>query len=169
MRLVIQKLPDLFALYVKQLRQILSAEGIILRGLPTLIESATDTQLKQGFESHQREVDFHIKRLQTILGQIAGNAEELSSKSMRALIDECEEMVQDATHDAVRDAALISSALRIQHDQIAAYGSALHFARVLERDSDAELLHSSLHEEQHTIELLESIAVRVNAAAKKAA
>lgn len=169
MRLVIEKLPDLRALYIKQLRQILSAEGMILRSLPTMIENATDTQLKQGFESHQKEVEFHIKRLQSILSRIVGDAEEATSKSMRALLDEGEDMVRDATHEAVRDAALISSALRIQHDEIAAYGSVLHFARVLGRESDAELLHASLHEEQHTTQLLERIAARVNPAAEKAA
>lgn len=169
MRLVIEKLPDLRALYVKQLRQILSAEGIVLRGLPTMIEHATDTQLKQGFESHQKEVEFHIERLQTILNRIVGDAEEAASKSMRALIDEGDELARDATHDSVRDAALIATALRVQHDEIASYGSVLHFARVLGRESDAELLHSSLHEEQHATKLLESIAERVNPAAQKAA
>ncbi len=169
MRLVIERLPDLRALYIKQLRQILSAERMILDGLPTMMENATDTQLKQGFESHQKEVRIRIQRLHAILDGIAGDAEESFSKSMHALIDEGEDMVQEATHDAVRDAALIASALRIQHDEIAAYGSVLHFARVLGREPDAELLHSSLHEEQHSAQLLEMIAERVNPAAEKAA
>ena len=88
-----------------------------------MMENATDTQLKQGFESHQKEVRIRIQRLHAILDGIAGDAEESFSKSMHALIDEGEDMVQEATHDAVRDAALIASALRIQHDEIAAYGS----------------------------------------------
>lgn len=169
MKLVIDKIPDLRTLYTRQLRQIFSAEEIILRTLPTMMEKATDTQLKQAFESHKREVEFHVERLRDTLQEIAGEAEELNAKSMRALIDEGEDAVNDSTRDSVRDAALIVSALRIQHDKIAAYGAVLHFARVLGRESDEELLQSSLHEEQHAAHLLEMIAERVNPAARKAA
>lgn len=169
MKLVIEKLPDLRALYIKQLRLLLSAEEQIVRGLPTMIETATDTQLKQALQSHLQETEVQVKRLRGILTRIAGQAEPLTCKSLRALIDETEDMVQDSSHDAVRDAALIASAQRIEHYEIAAYGAVRHFAHVLGRVNDAEVLNQTIHEEGHADHLLTSIAERVNPAAKKAA
>lgn len=169
MKLVIEKLPDLRALYIKQLRLLLSAEELIVRGLPTMIEVATDTQLKQAFHSHLQETETHVKRLRDILIQITGEAEPLTCKSVIALIAETQDMVQDSSHDAVRDAALIASAQRIEHYEIAAYGAVRHFAHVLGRDSEVELLNQTIHEEGHADHLLNTIADRVNPAAKKAA
>lgn len=169
MKLVIEKLPDLRALYVKQLRQMLSAEELILDGLATMIETAVDTQLKQVLDSHRRETELHALRLKNILTQIAGEAAPLKAKAMIALLDEAEDTAQDASHEAVRDTALIASAQRIEHYEIASYGAMRHFAEVLGRDSDAELLGQSLHEEGHTDRLLTNISERVNPAAKKAA
>lgn len=169
MKLVIERLPDLRALYIKQLRVLLSSEGLIVRGLPTMIEAATDTQLKQAFQSHLQETETHIKRLRSILTKIAGDAEELTCKVMMALIDEAADMVQDSSHDAVRDAALIASAQRIEHYEIASYGAVRHSAHVLGRESDVEILNQTIHEEGHADHLLSSIAERVNPAAKMAA
>lgn len=169
MKLVIEKLPDLRALYVKQLRLLLSAEEQILGGLPRMMESATDSQLKGAFQSHLQETEVQAKRLRGILGQIAGEAEPLTCKSVQALIDEAEDMVQDSSHEAVRDAALIASAQRIEHYEIAAYGAVRHFAHVLGREADVEALNQTIHEEGHADHLLTSIAERVNPAARKAA
>lgn len=169
MKLVIEKLPDLRALYVRQLRLLLSAEETIVRGLPTMLERSTDTQLKQAIQSHLQETEVQVKRLRPILTQIAGEAEELSCKVLRALLDEAADMMQDCSHDAVRDAALIASAQRIEHYEIAAYGAVRHFAQVLGRSADAELLNQTLREEEHADHLLSAIAGRVNPSAKKAA
>lgn len=169
MKLVIEKLPDLRALYIKQLRLLLSAEELILGGLSTMIEVAADTQLKQALHSHKKETELHALRLRNILTQMAGQAEPLTCHAVSALLDEAEDMAQDAAHEAVRDAALIASAQRIEHYEIAAYGAVRHFAQVLGRDSDTELLNQTIHEEGHADHLLTSIAQRVNPAAKKAA
>lgn len=169
MKLTIEKLPDLRALYVKQLRRLLSAEELIRDGLATMIEVAVDTQLKQILESHRKETELHGLRLRNILTQTAGEAEPLTCKAVVELINEAEDLAQDASHDAVRDAALIASAQSIEHYEIAAYGSARHFADVLGRESDAELLSQTLHDEAHADRLLSSIAERVNPAARRAA
>jgi ferritin-like metal-binding protein YciE len=169
MKLVIEKLPDLRALYIKQLRVLLSAEEQILRGLANMIEAATDTQLKQALHSHLQETEVQATRLRNILGQIAGEAEPLRCKVLGALVVETDDMVEDSSHEAVRDAALITGAQRIEHYEMAAYGAVRHFAHVLGRDGDAELLNQTLQEERHADHLLTSIADRVNPAAKKAA
>lgn len=169
MKLVIEKLPDLRALYIKQLRLLLSAEEQIVRGLPVMVETATDTQLKQAFQSHLQETELHLTRLREVLSRIAGDAESLRCKVLSALIDEAEDMAQDSSHDSVRDAALIASAQRIEHYEIAAYGAVRHFARMLGRDSDADVLNQTLQEEGHADHLLTSIAERVNPIARRAA
>lgn len=169
MKLFIEKLPDLRALYIKQLRLLLSAEEQIIRGLPTMIESAADMQLKQVLDSHLKETEVQADRLKGILNQIAGEADPLSCKSMRVLIGEAQDMMQDAAHDAVRDAALIAAAQRIEHYEIAAYGAARHFAHVLGRLADAETLNETIHEEGRADHLLTGVAERVNPTAKMAA
>ena len=169
MKLVIEKLPDLRALYVRQLRMLLSAEEQIVRGLATMMETATDTQLKQAFESHRQETETHVTRLREILTRIAGEAEPIRCKVLAALVEEAEDMVQSCSHDAVRDAALIASAQRFEHYEIAAYGAVRHFAQVLGREGEAEILDQTIHEEGHADHLLSSIAERVNPAARKAA
>lgn len=169
MKLLIDKAPDLQALYIKELRLLLSAEERIERGLPRMLEAAIDSQLKQGIDSHLKETEVHVKRLREILTQIAGEAEPLPCKAMTALIDEAEDLIEDASHAAVRDAAVIASAQRIEHYEIAAYGAVRRFAQVLGRESDAETLDRTLQEEGHADHLLTTIAARVNPAAKEAA
>jgi ferritin-like metal-binding protein YciE len=167
MKLVIEKLPDLQALYIRQLRLLLSAEEQIVRGMPIMIETAVDTQLKQAFQSHLQETDVHITRVRNILETIAGQAEPIKCKVMSALIDEVEDQVQSCSHESVRDAALIAGAQRIEHYEIATYGALRHFAQVLGRTSDAENLDQTIHEEGHADHLLTTIAERVNPTAQR--
>lgn len=169
MKLVIEKLPDLRALYIRQLRLLLSAEEQIVKGLPIMIEVAVDTQLKQAFGSHLQETEVHVSRLREILGRIAGEALPIRCKALEALIGEAEASVHSCAHDAVRDAALIGAAQCIEHYEIAAYGAVRHFAHVLGREKEVEALNQTIHEEGHADHLLTSIAERVNPIAKKAA
>lgn len=169
MKLLIEKAPGLQALYIKELRLLLSAEERIVRSLPRMLEAAIDTQLKQGLDSHLKETEIHIKRLREILTQITGEAEPLACKAMTALIDEAEDVIEAASHAAVRDAAVIASAQRVEHYEIATYGAVRRFAQVLGRESDAETFARTLQEEDHADHLLTKIAARVNPAAKEAA
>jgi ferritin-like metal-binding protein YciE len=169
MKVVIEKLPDLRAMYIKQLRVLLSAEEQIVGGLPRMIQAAMDSQLKQLLHSHLEETGVQSTRLRTILGQIAGGADPLKCKVLTALLDETGDMVADSSHAVVRDAALITGAQRIEHYEIAAYDAVRHFAYVLGRDGDAELLNQTLQEERRADHQFTSIADRVNPVAKKAA
>lgn len=169
MKLVIEKLPDLRALYVRQLRLLLSAEEQILRGLPIMIEAATSSQLKQAFASHLQETETHVTRLREILAQIAGEAEPIWCKVLAALVQEAEDLVQSCSHEAVRDAALISAGQRIEHYEIAAYGAVRHFAQVLGREREAEILDQTIHEEGHADHLLTTIAEHVIPESRKVA
>jgi ferritin-like metal-binding protein YciE len=169
MQLVIEKLSDLKALYVKQLRMLLSAEELIVRGIPRMMESAADAQLKEALKSHLQETKVHVTRAREILERITDDPSPLKCKTVMALIDETEDMIEASAHEAVRDAALIATAQRIEHYEIAAYGALRHFAHVLGLDGDAEILNETAQEEGHADHVLTSIAERINPQAQKAA
>jgi ferritin-like metal-binding protein YciE len=147
---------------------LLSAEEQIVRGLPTMMATTVDTQLRQVFQSHLQETELHVTRLRNILETISGEVEPLKCKTLSALFDETEEQVHGCSHDSVRDAALIAGAQRIEHYEIGSYGTLRHFAHVLGRSSDTEILDHTIHEEGHADHFLSTIAERVNPAAKRA-
>ena len=169
MKLVHEKLPHLEELYTQRLRMLLSAEELIVRGLPRMAETATDAELKQAFRMHVEETEDHSRRLRTILGRRTKDGDPIKSRVASALIDEAEDMINEADHDAVRDVALIAAAQCIEHYEIAAYGSVRHFARVLGRDDDAAMLDQTLQEEGRADHRLTAIAERINPSARKAA
>lgn len=169
MKILVEKLPDLKSLYVEQLRLLHSAEEMLVRALPRMVEAASDPQLKQAFQSHFQETEVHSTRLKEILGRITDDPSPLKCKSIQTLINEAEDEIDNAAHRPVRDAALIAVAQRIEHYEIASYGTVRHFARVLGLEQDAELLNQTAQEEGHADHLLTSIAERVNPTARQAA
>jgi ferritin-like metal-binding protein YciE len=169
MKLFIEKIPDLQALYEKQLRLLLSAEEMAAIKLGLLVDSAMDPELHETLQEHKQESDVHGARLRDILAHTSGGAGPLKCKVIYALFDETEDLLQDTSHQAVRDALLISAAQRVEHYEIAAYGTVRQFARVLGRDRDVEILDKTIHEEGRTDRRLTRIAERINPAAKKAA
>ena len=165
---------NLHALWVNQLRVLLSAEEQIVRALPDMKVHAADEQLQQAFQSHLVETEGHIKRLEKILArQKEANAAvhetaPMKCKAIAALKAEAEDMMVDARDAWVRDAALIAVAQRVEHYEIAAYGTVRQWAWVLGETEAAELLNETAKEEGHADHLLTSIAERVNPKAKAA-
>ncbi len=172
MKIVSENFRDLRALYVNQLRVLLSAEEQIVRALPDMANSATDEQLQEAFRSHYQETETHVKRLEELLAAIQGADSSVTStspikcKAVHALIAEAEDMMQDARDAFVKDAALIAAAQRVEHYEIAAYGAVRQFAWVLGETAAADLLDKTTKEEGHTDHLLTSIAERINENAK---
>jgi len=164
-----KKLKDLRELYINQLRTVLSAEIQITRALPTIIDRATDQQLKQAFQSHLQETEFHVSRIEDILSRAVGKSEQIKCKAVAALVAETEDLILDAKDDSVRDAALIAAGQRVEHYEIAVYGAIRHFAQILGEAEAAELLDKTIKEEGHADHLLTSIANRINPAAQQAA
>ena len=175
MKIVSENFKDLRALYVNQLRVLLSAEEQIVRALPDMANAATDEQLRNAFWTHYHETDVHVKRLEELLGGMKGVDPAVTStgpircKAIHALIAEIEDMMQDARDAFVKDAALIAAAQRVEHYEIAAYGAVRHFARVLGDTHAAEILDMTIKEEGNEDHLLTSIAEHVNVDAKKTA
>ncbi len=156
-------------LYINQLQMMLSAEQQITDALPEMIDKATDTQLKQAFQSHLRETEQHVTRLEQILRQTTGEAETVKCKVCAALVTEAEDMIKDAKDDSVRDVALIAGAQRIEHYEIASYGALRQFARILGETAQAQTLDQTIKEEGHADHLLTEISDRINPYAERGA
>lgn len=162
-------LDSLRDLYHNQLRMLLSTEQQIIDALPTMIEKATDVQLKQAFQSHLQESRVHVTRLQNILREEHGAVEAIKCKVLSALVSEAEDMVKDATDLTVRDVALVAAAQRVEHYEIASYGAVRRWAQILGEAEKAALLNQTIQEEGHADHLLTSISDRVNVEAERAA
>ncbi|HEY6490201.1 MAG: DUF892 family protein [Terracidiphilus sp.] len=169
MKLLIEKLPDLQALYVKQLRLLLSAEEMSAIKLAFLVDSSSDSELHESIREHLQETEVQASRLRDILKDVTDDGSPLKCGVLYALFDEAEDMIQGAAHPEVCDAMVITGAQRIEHYEIAAYGSLRQFARVLGRDRDAQLLDQTLQEEGNADHRLTKIADRINPTARKAA
>jgi ferritin-like metal-binding protein YciE len=169
MKLFSEHLDNLRKLYTHQLQMLLSTEQQVLLALPRMIEEARDVQLRQAFQSQMQEARIHVQRLEEMLNVTAGEAKEVKSKAMAALVTETEDMVKDAADDSVRDAALISAGQRMQHFEIACYGAVRQWAQILGERRHAKLLNKTIQEESHADHLLTEIANRVNPYAQKAA
>ena len=105
-------LDTLRRLYINQLQMLLSAEQQIQAVLPKMIEKATDTQLKQTFQSHLQDTEVQVLRVEQILKETTGEAIPTACKVVAALINEGDDMIKDASDESVRDAALIAAAQR---------------------------------------------------------
>jgi ferritin-like metal-binding protein YciE len=169
MKLFSADLDSLRNLYHNQLRMLVSTEQQIIDALPTMLEKATDVQLKQAFQSHLQETKVHVTRLQNILREENHEADAIKCKVLSALVSEAEDMIKDATDLTVRDVALIAAAQRIEHYEIASYGTVRRWAEILGEAEQAALLDKTVQEEGHADQLLTSIAERVNVEADKAA
>jgi ferritin-like metal-binding protein YciE len=162
-------LDSLRKLYVDQLEQLYSAETQITKALPKMIDEATDPDLKNALQTHLQETDGHVSRLERILNQSQGSVDSKKCKGMAALITEGEDIIKDTADEPVRDAGIIAAAQKIEHYEIAAYGTVRTFAELLGNEEDATLLEQTLEEEKHADAVLTGIADTANVKADKAA
>jgi ferritin-like metal-binding protein YciE len=156
-------------LYTTQLRYMYSTEKQIVDGLSSMIEAATDPQLKQAFQSHQQETRTHVKRVEQALSESMGEVDDKKCAVTAALIAAGENVVKQTPAGPIRDAGLIASAQKIEHFEMASYGSAAAWAKNLGFDSQAQMLHQTLEEEKRADQLLTNIADQANQKATRAA
>lgn len=169
MKLLIEKIPNLQALYVRQLRMLLWAEEMIMIKEQFLVETALDPGLSRVLREQVEENEVHAERLREILHQVGGEVDPLKCEVIYALFDEAEEMIKAASHPDICDVALIAAAQKIKHYQIASYGTVREFARLLNREWDTQTLDKTLQEKKHDDHALTEIAGRVNINARKTA
>lgn len=159
---------DLRSLYTGQLQYLLSTERQIVKGLETMIEHAQDPQLKQAFQSHKQETEVQAQRLETILQQATGSTDDKKDPITLALIGSGANIIRESSEGPVRDAGLLATAQKIEHYEMASYGSARNWASTLGLTEHVSLLQKSLDEEKHADQLLTTISARENAAAAQA-
>ena len=161
--------PNLRELYTAQLRYLLSTENQIVKGLPAMMEHADDTQLKQAFQSHLQETREHVTRLESLLSELEGSADDKKDPILTAIVGSGENITKETETGPVRDAGLIATAQKVEHYEIASYGSARDWARQLGLTSHVSVLQKTLDEEKHADALLTEIAQRTNSSASSVA
>jgi ferritin-like metal-binding protein YciE len=152
------KLTSLRDLYVLELKDIYSAEKMILKALPKMIKAATSEELVAGFEQHLEETEAQVERLEQVFKNLDASPTGHKCAAMAGIIEEGQEVIKAGDDPDVLDAALIGAAQRVEHYEIAAYGCARTYARVLGREGDAQLLQESLDEEGATDKKLTKLA-----------
>lgn len=146
-------------LLVSQMRDLYDAEKRLTKAIPKLGKAAANDELRSALETHLEETEGHITRLEQVFEQLGERPKAKPCAGMRGIIEEGDEHVkEDYEADALRDAAIIGSAQRVEHYEIAAYGTAIAHARLLGRNEIADLLEESLAEEKAADKKLTAIA-----------
>src|ERR1700722_6113402 len=152
-------------LYVDELRDIYDAEKQLVKALPEMAEAATSEELRSGFEKHLGQTKEHARRLEQIFSELGEKPTGKKCKAMQGLVAEGSEMIEADFEGEVKDAGLISAAQRVEHYEIAAYGTVRNFASVLGQQNAASLLEKTLNEEKETDEKLTELLDGINAEA----
>lgn len=148
-------------LYVEQLKDLFSAETQILEALPKMIQRTTHADLKRGFQEHYQQTEQQKQRLEEIGSMIGESLEGHECKGMKGLLEEGDEAMKEFTDSDVLDAALIASAQRVEHYEMAGYGCARTYANMLGFAEQATILQRTLDEEGETDHKLTELAETV--------
>jgi ferritin-like metal-binding protein YciE len=149
-------------LYVDELKDLFSAENQLTKALPKMAKAASSAELRQGFEEHLQQTQGHVERLQQIFEMLGEKGSGKKCLGMEGLVKEGSEIMGEDFKDAVMDAALISAAQRVEHYEIAAYGTVIAYAELLGESEQANLLKETLEEEKETDEKLTELAKEIN-------
>lgn len=156
----IESMQDLFA---AEIMDLYDAEQRLVKALPKMAEAAVSPELRRAFESHLNETKGHVQRLERVFEEIGKKPKAETCDAMKGLISEGEQMVSDTDDEApVRDAGLIAAANRVEHYEIAAYGSARTFAEKLGLSNAVQLLRQTLEEEKNADATLTRLSATIN-------
>src|SRR6202000_2387786 len=162
------KLETMKELLLDELQDLYSAETQITKALPKMAEAYSTPALKKAFSSHLQETEGHVQRLEKIFKQLKESPKGKTCEGMKGLLKEGEERIKEGGEPDVLDAGLISAAQRVEHYEIAAYGSARTYAELLEEAEVAKLLEETLEEEKSADQKLTKISKKVNVNAEAA-
>lgn len=150
-------------LYVHELKDLYNAENQLLKALPKMAKKASSPDLKKAFEQHLKETEGQIERLETIFKSLDFGPRGEKCAAMEGLIEEAEEIFETVEDPDVLDAALIAAAQRVEHYEIAGYGTARAYAEQLGETEAERLLRQTLDEESATNHKLNELALnRIN-------
>jgi ferritin-like metal-binding protein YciE len=154
-------------LYVDELRDIYNAETQLVKTLPKMAKAATSEQLRSGFEEHLEQTRGHVSRLEQIFEDLDEKPSGKRCAGMEGLVKEGSEMIKNDFEGEVKDAGLIGAAQRVEHYEIAAYGTVRAFAELLGDRNAVDLLSQTLEEEKETDKKLTQLASEINVEANQ--
>lgn len=162
-------MPDqgLRELYVEELKDLYNAENQLLKALPKMAKAASSEELRQGFEEHLEQTRGHVERLETIFDSLDETPKGKKCMGMEGLVKEGSEVMSEDFEGPLMDAALIGAAQRVEHYEIAAYGTVSEFAKLLGENEQVSLLEETLEEEKQTDEKLTNLAKDINSQANQ--
>jgi len=151
-------LDSLKQLYIEELRDLYDAENQLVEALPKMAKAASARELQAGFTAHLQQTQNQIVRLNRIFERLGQEPAGKTCKAMKGLITEGEDLLKERAEPEVRDAGLIAAAQRVEHYEIAGYGTVRTYARLLNETEDARLLQETLDEEGQTDKKLTQLA-----------
>lgn len=149
-------------LYVDHLRDLYDAEKQLIKALPKMAKEATSDELRQGIEEHLEQTRGHAERLEQIFEQLGEKPKGKKCKGMQGVIEEGSEILKEDMEEDTKDAAIIAAAQRVEHYEIAGYGTARTYANLLDENEAADLLQQTLDEEKETDQKLTQLAEEIN-------
>ena len=152
------KLDTLQKLYTDELRDLYNAENQLVKALPKMAKAASSEELKDAFEKHLEQTKGHVERLEQVFEGLGEKPKGKTCRAMKGLIEEGSEILKEDGEDSVIDAGIIVAAQKVEHYEIAGYGSVRTFAHLLGQNKAAELLQTTLDEEAETNQLLNRFA-----------
>lgn len=152
------KLDTLKTLYVNELRDLYNAENQLVKALPKMAKAASSEELKEAFEKHLEQTKTHVERLEEVFEDLGEKPKGKTCQAMKGLIEEGSEILEEDGEESVLDAGIIVAAQKVEHYEIASYGSVRTFAELLGKDKSAELLQTTLDEESEANEKLNELA-----------
>jgi ferritin-like metal-binding protein YciE len=153
-------------LYIDELKDLYSAENQLVKALPKMARAATSPDLRAGFAEHLEQTKGHVQRLEAIFEQLGEGPKGKKCKGMEGLIEEGSEAIEEYEGELL-DAALIGAAQRVEHYEMAGYGTVSAFAEALGESEHVALLNDTLEEEKETDEKLSGLAADINAKANR--
>lgn len=156
------KLNDLKDLLQHELKDLYSAENQLSKALPKMANSAKNEKLRKAFEHHLEETEHQIERLEQVASEIKFDIQGEECDAMKGLIKEGEDMIKKDAKNAVHDAGLIAAAQRVEHYEMAGYGTVVRFLEMLDMKNAAKLMSESLKEEKEADAKLTKISAEVN-------
>jgi len=154
-------------LYVNVLKDLYNAETQLVKALPKMAKASSNAELRQGFEEHLRQTSEHVSRLEQIFEALGEKPTGKKCVGMEGLVKEGAETISEDYEDALMDAAIIGAAQRVEHYEIAGYGTVRAFAELLGENEHVSLLEQTLEEEKETDEKLTLLAEQINSQASE--
>jgi ferritin-like metal-binding protein YciE len=152
-------------LYIDELRDLYSAENQLVKALPKMAKASSNDQLREAFEEHLQQTEEHVSRLEQIFEKLDEKPTGKKCMGMEGLVKEGAETMDEDYPDEVMDAAVIGAAQRVEHYEIAAYGTARELAKLLGEDDHVSLIEETLEEEKQADQKLTELSQEVNEAA----